>query len=284
MAELQLAEQSQLRKAFRGVPTFLAVMTLLVLVAVAVFSPAIARFDPKFIDPFARLMPVGSEHWFGTDGYGRDLFSRVVYGSRISLSIGFIAAAMAICTGLTLGVLAGYFRRLDGLIMSVMDGIMAIPGILLAIALVALSGASLVTVLVAVTIPEVPRVTRLARSIMLSVRSEPYVEVAETLGTRAFTIMYRHMIPNAIPALIVQGTYIFATAMLTEAALSFLGAGIPPEVASWGNIMADGRAYFMLRPGLILFPGVFLSLAVLSINILGDILRDGLDPKMARKI
>jgi peptide/nickel transport system permease protein len=172
----------------------------------------------------------------------------------------------------------------DTIVMRVMDGIMAIPGILLAIALVSLSGASLFTVLVAITIPEIPRVVRLVRGVILTVRSEPYVEAAISLGTRLPTLLLRHLVPNTVAPLIVQGTYISASAILTEAILSFLGAGLPPEIPSWGNIMAEGRMYFQLMPGLILYPGIFLSLTVLSVNVLGDAMRDALDPKMMRKL
>jgi peptide/nickel transport system permease protein len=173
---------------------------------------------------------------------------------------------------------------MDAIIMRVMDGLMAIPGILLAIALVSLSGASLLTVLIAIAIPEVPRVVRLVRSVILTIRSEPYVEAAIALGTPIPTLLIRHMVPNTVAPLIVQGTFIFASAMLVEAAMSFLGVGLPPEIPSWGNIMAEGRMYFQLTPGLVLYAGIFLGLTVLSINILGDTMRDALDPRMARKL
>ena len=189
---------------------------------------------------------------------------------------------VSVAIGLVIGVIAGWFRSLDGLIMRTMDAIMAIPGILLAIALVSVSGASLTTVLVAITIPEIPRVVRLVRGQILTVRGEPYVEAALALGTPLPKLLWRHMVPSTIAPLTVQGTYVFASAMLTEAILSFR-AGVPPEIASWGNIMSEGRMYFRMLPGLILFPGLFLSLTVLSVNILGDALRDALDPKMVRR-
>jgi peptide/nickel transport system permease protein len=194
------------------------------------------------------------------------------------------AALISVAFGLVIGVIAGYFRTADAIIMRIMDGLMAIPGILLAIALVSLSGASLFTVLVAITIPEIPRVVRLVRSVILTVRSEPYVEAAISLGTPVPVILVRHLVPNTVAPLLVQGTYIFASAILTEAILSFLGAGLGSETSSWGNIMAEGRMYFQLRPGLILYPGIFLSLTVLSVNLLGDAMRDALDPRMARKL
>lgn len=275
---------AQLRETFSSGPVRLALTVMVILTLSALFAPWLTHYEPLNIEPAVRLQGSSLAHWLGTDALGRDVYARVLYGGRVSLLIGLAAAFAAIITGLILGVISGYFRLADAIIMRVMDGIMAVPGILLAIALVALSGASIVTVLVAVTIPEIPRVARLARSVMLSVRTEPYVEAAVALGTRVPVIMLRHMMPNALPPLTVQGTYIFASAMLTEATLSFLGAGIPPEIPSWGNIMADGRAYFILLPGIILYPGVMLSLAVLSINILGDALRDGLDPRMSRRL
>jgi peptide/nickel transport system permease protein len=181
-------------------------------------------------------------------------------------------------------MLAGYVRILDGVVMRVMDGLMAIPGVLLAIALVSLSGASLVTVIIAITVPEIPRVVRLVRSIVLTVREEPYVEAAIAAGTRLPQVLIRHVLPNCVPALIVQATYVCASAMLTEAILSFLGAGTPPEIPSWGNMMAEGRAFFPIAPRIILFPGAALALMILAVNVLGDGLRDRLDPKLARRV
>jgi len=219
----------------------------------------------------------------GTDAFGRDTYSRVLYGARVSLIVGLGAMLASIVLGLVIGVIAGYFRAADAIIMRIMDGIMAIPSILLAIALVSLTGGTLLTVLVAITVPEIPRVVRLVRGVILSVRSEPYVEAAVSLGTRLPRLLATHMVPNTVAPLIVQGTFIFASAILTEATLSFLGAGLPTEIPSWGNMMADGRTYFQLRPGLVLYPGVVLALTLLSVNILGDVLRDVLDPKIAKK-
>lgn len=264
-------------------PTRLAVAMIAVVVLMALLAPWLSTHNPLLLDPSVRLRGPSPDHWLGTDAYGRDLYSRIIYGSRVSLLVGLGVLAISIIWGVILGAIAGYFKALDGLIMRIMDGIMAIPAVLLAIALVSVSGSSLTTVIIAIAVPEIPRVTRLVRSIMLSVRSEPYVEAAITLGTSTFKVLVRHMLPNTVAPLIVQGTYIFAAAVLIEAILSFLGAGIPPETPSWGNIIADGRSYFQLLPGLILYPGIVLSLTILTINMLGDAARDALDPKLAAR-
>ena len=265
-------------------PVMLSLVVLTVLILIAIFAPLLTPADPSAINPAERLKSITAEHWLGTDAYGRDVFTRILYGARVSLLVGLGVAAFSVVIGLFVGVLAGYFRWVDAIVMRVMDGLMAIPGILLAIALVSLSGASLLTVLIAITVPEVPRVVRLVRGVILSVRNESYVEAAQTLGTPLPTLMMRHLVPSTIAPLIVQSTYIFASAILTEAILSFLGAGVPPETSSWGNIMAEGRSYFQLFPGLVLYPGVLLSLTVLSVNLLGDALRDALDPRMAKRM
>lgn len=264
-------------------PTRLALALIVLVTLMAILAPWLAPQDPMFLDPAVRLKGPSPEHWLGTDAYGRDLYSRIIYGSRVSLLVGIGVLCISIVCGVILGAVAGYFRALDGLIMRIMDGIMAIPAVLLAIAMVSVSGSSLTTVIVAIAVPEVPRVTRLVRSIMLSVRNEPYVEAAITLGTSPMRVLLRHMLPNTVAPLIVQGTYIFAAAVLIEAILSFLGAGIPPEVPSWGNIIADGRSYFQLLPGLVMYPGIVLSLTILTINMLGDAARDALDPKLAAR-
>jgi peptide/nickel transport system permease protein len=272
-------------------------VALLLMLAIALLAPLLGTINPAAIDPTHRNQLPGSAWtvtdaggevartaWMGTDSLGRDLYSRVIYGARVSLIIGATVAALSIAVGLVIGLAAGYLRWLDALVMRVMDGLMAIPAILLAIALVALWGGGLVTVIIAIAIPEIPRVVRLVRSIVLSIREEPYVEAAIALGTRVPLILIRHVLPNTIAPLIVQGTYVCASAILTEAILSFLGTGIPPEIPTWGNIMAEGRVLFQVYPHNILFPGIFLALTVLAVNVLGDGLRDTLDPRMARRI
>lgn len=260
-----------------------AAALLLVIVLAAVLAPLIAPHDPVALDPMARLQGPSELHPLGTDAYGRDLLSRTLHGARASLAIGVGAAVVALLIGLPLGLLAGFIRVLDAVLMRVMDGLMAIPSILLAIAVVSLAGSSLWTVLFAITIPEIPRVVRLVRSVVLSAREEPYVEAAIAVGSSTLKILRRHLMPNTFAPLIIQGTYICASAILTEAILSFLGAGIGTETPSWGNIMAEGRLYFQLQPSLIFWPGLLLSLCILSINILGDAARDALDPRMKRR-
>jgi peptide/nickel transport system permease protein len=258
-----------------------AIIILLLIATISVFAPLIAQHNPAEIAPALRLRPPTEDFLLGTDSYGRDLFARIVYGGRVSLLIGLGAAAASMAGGLLLGLIAGYFHRLDVVIMRAMDGLMAIPTILLAIAVVALWGGSLGTVLIAITIPEIPWATRLVRSVVLSAREEPYIEAAVALGTPPATILWRHLMPGVVGPLIVQGTYICASAILLESILSFLGAGINPEIPTWGNIMADGRPYFQLRPAIILWPALLLSLTILSVNILGDAARDWLDPQAA---
>ena len=273
------------RRLFSRYPLmFIGGGLLLIMVFLAVFAPLLFTSDPIQMNPVERLKTPSLIHWFGTDMFGRDIYSRTVYGSRISLVVGLVAAVLSVILGLFIGLVAGYIRTLDAILMRIMDGLMAIPGILLAIALVSLSGASLITVTIAITIPEIPRVVRLVRSIVLSVREEPYVEAAIAAGTRLPLILSRHVLPNTIPPLIVQATYVCGSAMLTEAILSFLGAGTPPEVPSWGNIMAEGRLYFQIAPWIIFFPGITLAVTVLAVNVLGDGLRDTLDPRIAKQM
>lgn len=260
-----------------------ATVCLTLVVLSAIFAPWIAPHDPMLLAPAQRLKPPSAEFVIGTDAYGRDLLSRILYGGRISLLIGLGAAVVSIAIGLVIGLISGFFKWVDAILMRVMDGLMAIPSILLAIAVVSLSGASLTTVLIAITIPEVPRVARLVRSVVLSAREEPYVEAAISVGSSLPKIMWRHLMPNTVAPLIVQSTYICASAILTEAILSFLGAGISPETPTWGNIMAEGRSYFQIKPSLIFWPGLLLSIAILSVNLIGDAARDALDPRMKQR-
>ncbi len=268
---------------FSGPIVTVATAVLVLIVLSAILAPLVAPHDPVRLAPAVRLKPPSAEYWLGTDAYGRDLFSRIVYGGRISLVVGVAASIFAVLLGLFLGLVAGYLRWLDAVLMRMVDGMMAIPSILLAIAIVSLWGASLWTVLVAITLPEVPRVVRLVRSLVLSAREEPYVEAAIAAGTPTWRIMQRHLLPNTIAPLIIQGTYICASAILTEAILSFLGAGINPETPSWGNIMAEGRIYFQINPGIVLWPGLVVSVTILTINLVGDAVRDALDPRMAKR-
>ena len=256
---------------------------LIIIIFVAIFGPFFA-LAPVSLNPMSRLKPPGDAGLFGTDQLGRDVYSRVINGGRISLVVGLTVAIFAVIFGTVMGLLAGYIRILDAIIMRVMDGLMAIPAILLAIAMISLSGATLTTVIAAIVIPEIPRVVRLVRSVVLTVREEPYVESAISVGTPVYLVMIRHVLPNTIAPLIVQATYICGSAMLTEAILGFLGAGIPPEIPSWGNIMSEGRTFFQLTPWIIFFPGIALAVTVLSVNIVGDGLRDTLDPRIARNM
>ena len=254
---------------------------LLFMVFVAIFAPFLAN-DPMELEPWNRLKPPSGDYWFGTDHLGRDAFARTVYGTRISLSVGLIVALASSGFGLIIGLLAGYIRMVDTIVMRVMDGLMAIPSILFAIALVALMGGSVQNVIIAITVPEIPRVVRLVRAIVLSIREMPYVEAAIASGTRLPGILIKHILPNTFAPLMVQATYICGSAVILEALLSFLGAGKPPEIPSWGNMIAEGRVYFQFKSWLILFPGVCLAIMVLTVNILGDGLRDTLDPRIAR--
>ena len=273
-----------------------AALVLLVLVALA--APWLGTVDPTLFDAASRDLRPGEagevttldgetlRHVFlmGSDSFGRDIYSRVLYGARVSLVVGISAALVALFFGVLLGLAAGYLRALDGPLMRVMDGIMAIPAILIAIALVALWRASLPTVILAIAIPEIPRVTRLVRALALTIREEPYVEAAVALGTPAGRIMLNHILPNCVAPLLVQATYTCAFAILLEAILSFLGVGLPPDIPTWGNIMAEGRVQFVAYPHNVFFPGVFLAVTVLAVNVLGDGLRDTLDPKMAKRV
>jgi len=273
------------KDALRRHPTAIAgAVVLLLMAGVALFAPWLGTSDPLALSPIKRLKPPSAEYWFGTDMIGRDVYSRVVYGTRVSLSVGLAVALSASVIGLGLGLVTGYLRWLDAVMMRVMDGLMSIPSVLLAIALISLTKASLQNVIVAIAITEVPRVVRLVRSLVLTLREQPYVEAAVASGTRLPAILLRHILPNTVAPLLVQATYICASAMITEAILSFIGAGTPPNIPSWGNIMAEARSLIQVAGTILLFPGLFLSITVLSVNLLGDGMRDALDPRLARRI
>jgi peptide/nickel transport system permease protein len=287
-----------LERVFRNLSVRIGASVIALMVLIAAAAPWLGTVDPSLFDAGSRdLLPGKSgdittlegetlKHTFlmGSDSYGRDIYSRVIYGTRVSLVVGIATAVLALAVGIVCGLLAGYLRWLDGILMRFMDGIMAIPAILIAIALVALWRGSIFTVVVAIAIPEIPRVTRLVRSLVLTIREEPYVEAAVALGTPTGKILFGHILPNCMAPLLVQGTFTCAFAILVEAILSFLGVGLPPDVPTWGNIMAEGRAQFVSFPHNVFFPGIFLAVTVLAVNILGDGLRDTLDPKMAKRV
>jgi peptide/nickel transport system permease protein len=292
------ARRGTLRTLVRNPSVIIGGVIVTFLALVGLLAPLLGTIDPSEINPAFRNQRPGAErtirddegnatafvHRFGTDSLGRDIYSRTVYGARVSLLIGLTVAVLAVSIGLFIGLIAGYIRWLDGIIMRVMDGLMAIPAILLAMGVVSLSRAGLVAVVIAIVIPDIPRVVRLVRATVLSIREEPYVEAAITVGTPTPQLLVRHVLPNTVAPLIVQGTFICASAILIEAILSFLGIGIPPETPTWGNIMAEGRTLFRIYPHNIFYPGVCLALAVLAINMLGDGLRDTLDPRFAKRV
>lgn len=263
---------------------FIGGLLVMTIILVAVFAPLLGTVDPSRIAPSMRLRPPSELAWFGTDLYGRDVYSRAIYGARSSILIGLCVAAIALTCGVAIGLVTGYFRWVDTVVMRVMDGLMAIPTFLLAIALVSLTRANVATVIVALTIPEIPRVVRLVRSVVLTVREEPFVEAAKTVGTSTPKILWRHILPSTTAPLMVLGTYICASAILIEAGLSFLGTGLPPEIPSWGNMISEGRTFFQVAPRLVFLPSLFLALTVLGINLLGDGLRDTLDPRIAKRM
>jgi peptide/nickel transport system permease protein len=276
------------RRSFRFLSRHLTIvigatlMTILVLLSVC--APLITPYDPVALDLIHRLRPPGALHWFGTDNYGRDIFSRTLYGGRVSLLVGVSAALLSALIGSAIGLLAGMFRWADAPLMRVMDGLMAIPAILLAVGMMILTRPGIPIVIIAITIPEVPRVARLVRSVVLVIREQVYVQAAVAIGTRLPRLLLHHILPNTLTPIIVQVTYVCASAVLVEAYLGFLGVGIPPETPSWGNIISDGRTYVQLAIWIVLFPGAFLGTMVMAINMLGDGVRDLLDPRLARRL
>ena len=285
-------------KAARNTSVRIGATVLVLLVLIALVAPFMGTVDPAVMDgSVMNVLPgergefmlldgrtIQHTFWMGTDSFGRDIWSRVLYGARISLLVGLFVAVVAVLVGSIAGLSAGYFRWLDGILMRVMDGLMAIPGILLAIALMAVTRASLTTVIVAITVPEIPRVVRLVRSLSLTLREQLFVEAAHAVGTRLPAVLWRHVLPNMLAPLVVQATFVAASAVLIEASLSFLGVGIPAQTPSWGNMMAEGRNVVAVAFHIILYPGILLAITVLSINMVGDGLRDALDPRLARQL
>ncbi|MBV9247953.1 MAG: ABC transporter permease [Acetobacteraceae bacterium] len=280
-----IKQRGRVRTFIRRHPTIVLGGFLLgIMVFIAVFAPFLGTVDPTALAPAKRTRPPSADYWFGTDMLGRDVYSRVMYGARVSLIVGFAVAAASAVIGTLIGVISGFIRVLDSIIMRVMDGLMSIPSILLAIALMALTRGSVGNVVIAISVAEIPRVSRLVRSVVLYLREQPYVEAAVASGTRVPFIIWRHILPNTLAPLMVQATFICASAMITEAILSFIGAGTPPIIPSWGNIMAEGRALWQVKPYIVFFPAVFLSVTVLAVNLLGDGLRDALDPRLAKRL
>jgi peptide/nickel transport system permease protein len=270
--------------AWRHPAIALGIALLGAMAFIAVFAPFLGTVDPTALAPAKRTRPPSADFWFGTDALGRDIYSRVLYGARVSLLVGFSVAVLASLAGLVIGLLSGYIRALDGLFMRMMDGMMSIPPILLAVALMALTRASVENVVMAIAVAEVPRVARLVRGVVLSLREQPYVDAAIAGGSSSLRVVIRHILPNTIAPMTVQATYICGSAMIVESILSFIGAGVPPITPTWGNIMADGRTLWQVKPYIMLFPAIFLSLTVLAVNLLGDGLRDALDPRMAKRL
>ena len=284
LAPSRAARGARARRYVRRNPTLVFGLVILgVMLLAALFAPWIAG-DPYSMKPVQRFKPPSDALWFGTDNLGRDVYARTIYGARVSLAVGLSVALVAVSIGLVIGLLAGFFRPVELLVMRLMDGLMAIPAILLAIALISLFKGSVAVVIIAIVIPEVPRVARLVRSVVLTTREQPYVEAAIASGTRVRRILWRHILPSTFPPLIVQATYICASAILIEAGLSFLGAGTPPEIPTWGNMIASSRVYLARAPWTVFCPGIALALVVLAVNLVGDGLRDTLDPRIARRM
>lgn len=279
------AKQFRLAQAWSRVirqPMMLtSVLILTTFAVIAVFSPLLTS-DPAHLNPLQRLKPPSAAHWFGTDHVGRSVLARTLWGTQVSLSIGISVAFVTTITGVTIGVFAGYLRLADGIIMRIMDAVMAVPALLLAIALVATVGSSPVVLITAISVPEIPRMARMVRASVLVLREQPFVEASITCGGRTHTVLIRHILPAAAGPVMVQATYVFASAMILEAILSFLGAGTPPHVPSWGNMMAEGRQYLQIAPWIVAFPAICLSAVVLAVNLLGDGLRDMLDPALSK--
>ncbi|MER8504986.1 ABC transporter permease [Mesorhizobium sp. M1142] len=262
-------------------PLLAASIFMLVVLLVSFLAPILTSVNPSSMSPDARLKPSSYGHLLGTDMFGRDILARALYGGQISLVIGAATAALATTIGTILGLVAGAGQLSDKILMRIMDGMMAIPGILLAIALATIFGGGILTVIVALAIPEVPGVARLARSLTLTLREQVFVEAARSYGAGPLRILFKYILPNALAPIAVQATYICGVAILYEAYLSFVGVGVPPEHPSWGNIVAEGRSFALIAPHMILYPSVLIAVVVLAINLIGDGARDMLDPRFA---
>lgn len=275
--------RSSQRRWLRSLTSSWAVMIsaaiLFLLVAMAVLAPWLAPYDPEFIDPSIRLLEPSAEHRLGTDEFGRDVLSRVMYGARVSLLIGVSVTIVAAIIGSIIGLAAGYYNRVDTPVMRVMDGLMAFPSILLAIAIMASLGPRTINVFIALTVVYVPIVARLVRGSTLVLRQQPHVESARSIGLRDHSILFKYIFANSLSPLIVQCTFVIALAIISESSLSFLGAGVPPETPSWGNMLRDGQKLIQTAWWMSIFPGIALVATVLTLNIVGDGLRDALDPR-----
>lgn len=268
-------------RMMRGNPGMLLGVVILVLISlIAIFSPLITRTDYTRVDPINRLLAPSAQHWFGTDTLGRDVFDRTIAGSRVSLLVGFAVTVVSVCAGMSIALLTGYFRRVDNVVMRFIDGLLAFPAILLALALIALLGSSLNNVIIALSVTGTASKVRLVRGQVLSLREQQFVEAARAIGAPTWRILLLHIAPNTFGVVMVQATFTVATTILAEASLSFLGAGIPPFIPSWGNIVATGQGYVQVAFWISFFPGVFLTMTVLAVILIGDALRDYLDPRL----
>lgn len=267
----------------RNKSALIGAVLFLCLVIVAVIAPLLAPHAPGTMDPANRLKPMSQDNYFGTDGFGRDVFSRVIFGARISLGAGISVVIITTIMGTVMGLLAGFYRVIDNILMRILDGLMAFPAIILQIAIMAVLGARFINVVIALSIVYAPRMARVVRSAVLVQKEQQYVEAARATGANDLRITLLHILPNCVAPIIIQATMIFAYSVLAEASLSFLGVGVPPDVPSWGNILEEGRVFIRRAPWMITFPGIAIALCVLALNMLGDGLRDILDPRMRKK-
>ena len=272
------------RRALMKNPNMAIGFGILVIISFfTVFAGSVDRYDPLELNPADRLMAPGAKHWFGTDTTGRDIYSRTLHGGRVSLLVGFSVAVLTVGAGMIIGLISGYDRKADMVIQRFMDALMSFPTLLLALALIAMLGSSVNNVIIVITVVDTPRMVRIVRSQVLSLREFQFVEAARAIGAPTWRVLLQHVAPNTFAPVIVQATFVFASAVLVEAGLSFLGLGIPPDQPSWGNILALGRTFLQTAVWVAFFPGLILTITVLAINLVGDGLRDALDPKLARR-